>query len=167
MLYSSGQPAPLLGREGSGQRGPECCQTPGCRPQGSVSGAPCRFRTSVETLDLPCDCLPGPQSAEFCPGVASGRGCQEYPGECPDPLLPGGPGQLWGALLPPRPRPVVCMASLPRSCGQPCSLRPCPRSLQGRPSAGGSGPAGPMGLQPRRSVCALSLCSIVSVYASS
>ena len=109
-------------------------------------GALCRFRTSVETLALPCDCFPGPQSAEFCPSVASGRGCQEYPGECPDPLLPGGPGQLWGALSPPRPHPVVCVASLLRSCGQPCSLRPCPRSLQDRPSVGGSGPAGPMGV---------------------
>lgn len=44
------------------------------RPQGSVSGEPCRgLRASAETLHLPRDCLPGP-SQLTCPSVASGGG---------------------------------------------------------------------------------------------
>lgn len=112
------RPAAVLGREGSGQRGPvERCPS-AVRPQGADPRAVFLGRlVGSEPQRRPWTCPVTPSLAPVSSVLSQcGRGtggCQEYPGEGPDPLLLGGPGRLWGAPTPPRPRPVVCLASLP------------------------------------------------------
>lgn len=61
-------------------------------------------------------------------------------------------------------RPVVCLASLPSVLRAAVLTQALPSPPQGRLSAGAPAPQAPWG--QRRSVCALSMGSIVSAYAS-
>lgn len=98
-------------------------QTPRWRFWGALS---CGLRTTAEPLDLPCG-LPSlaPQSAGFCPSVASAGRIQVCPRWWGQPALippssawrprPGSGKPSWSA---PRPCPVLCVdVPLPRSYG--------------------------------------------------
>lgn len=153
------RPAAVLGREGSGQRGPvERCPS-AVRPQGADPRAVFLGRlVGSEPQRRPWTCPVTPSLAPVSSVLSQcGRGgarntqvraltpsCLAAQAGCGEP--PRLPGHVQLSAWPPS----------PRSCGQPCSLRPSPRSLQGRLSAGGSGTAGPVGVQPP----ALSVCFV-------